>query len=68
MIVTSAIEQLNSVVRCIEMGAEGLPNQSVNRMLLKARIDASLEKHLRDKQSKHLGQLERRWILPVKRS
>ncbi len=60
VIVTSAIEQLDSVVRCIEMGAEDYLTKPVNRILLKARIDASLEKkHLRDKQSKHLRQLER---------
>jgi sigma-B regulation protein RsbU (phosphoserine phosphatase) len=60
VIVTSAIEQLDSVVRCIEMGAEDYLIKPVNRILLKARIDASLEKkHLRDKQAKHLRQLER---------
>jgi sigma-B regulation protein RsbU (phosphoserine phosphatase) len=60
VIVTSAIEQIDSVVRCIEMGAEDYLPKPVDRVLLKARIDASLEKkHLRDQQSKLLNQLER---------
>jgi PleD family two-component response regulator len=60
VIVTSALEQLDSVVRCIEMGAEDYLTKPVNRVLLKARIDASLEKkRLRDQQTAHLQRLER---------
>jgi phosphoserine phosphatase RsbU/P len=60
VIVTSALEQLESVVRCIEMGAEDYLTKPVNRVLLKARIDASLEKkRLRDQQTAHLQRLER---------
>lgn len=60
VIVTSALEQLDSVVRCIEMGAEDYLTKPVNRVLLKARIDASLEKkRLRDLQTAHLQRLER---------
>lgn len=59
VIVTSALEQLDSVVRCIEMGAEDYLTKPVNRVLLKARIDASLEKkRLRDQQTAYLRRLE----------
>lgn len=51
VIVTSAIEGLDSVVRCIELGAEDYLHKPVNLVLLKARINASLErKRLRDQQ------------------
>jgi adenylate cyclase len=51
VIVTSALEELDSVVKCIEMGAEDYLTKPVNPVLLKARINASLEKkHLRDQQ------------------
>jgi phosphoserine phosphatase RsbU/P len=60
VIVTSALDQLDSVVRCIEMGAEDYLTKPVNRVLLKARIDASLEKkRLRDLQTAYLRRLER---------
>jgi serine phosphatase RsbU (regulator of sigma subunit) len=60
VIVTSALDQMDSVVRCIEMGAEDYLTKPVDRVLLKARIDASLEKkHLRDQQTQLLRQLER---------
>jgi len=51
VVVTSAIEGLDNVVRCIELGAEDYLNKPVNPVLLKARIGASLEKkQLRDQQ------------------
>jgi adenylate cyclase len=51
VIVTSALEELDSVVRCIEMGAEDYLSKPVNPVLLRARIGASLEKkRLRDQQ------------------
>ncbi len=51
VIVTSAVEGLDSIVRCIELGAEDYLHKPVNLVLLKARINASLErKHLRDRQ------------------
>jgi adenylate cyclase len=50
-IITSALEELDSVVKCIEMGAEDYLTKPVNPVLLKARIGASLEKkRLRDQQ------------------
>jgi class 3 adenylate cyclase len=51
VIITSAMDELDSVVRCIEMGAEDYLTKPVNPVLLKARIGASLEKkRLRDQQ------------------
>lgn len=51
VIVTSAIEGMESVVRCVELGAEDYLHKPVNLVLLKARINASLErKRLRDQQ------------------
>lgn len=51
VIVTSSLEELDSVVRCIEMGAEDYLTKPVNPVLLKARIGAGLEKkRLRDQQ------------------
>ena len=51
VIVTSALEELQSVVRCIEMGAEDYLTKPVNPVLLRARIGACLEKkRLRDQQ------------------
>jgi class 3 adenylate cyclase len=51
VIVTSSLEGLENVVRCIELGAEDYLSKPVNPVLLKARIGASLEKkRLRDLQ------------------
>ncbi|HZP38120.1 MAG TPA: response regulator, partial [Methylomirabilota bacterium] len=51
VVVTSALDEIDSVVRCLEMGAEDYLTKPVNPVLLKARIDASLEKkRLRDQQ------------------
>src|SRR5580704_11056680 len=51
VIVTSSIEGLDNIIRCIELGAEDYLRKPVNQVLLKARIGASLEKkRLRDQQ------------------
>jgi adenylate cyclase len=51
VIITSSLEELDSVVRCIETGAEDYLIKPVNPVLLRARIGASLEKkRLRDQQ------------------
>ncbi len=51
VIVTSSLEGLDNVVRCIELGAEDYLPKPINPVLLKARIGASLEKkRLRDQQ------------------
>jgi adenylate cyclase len=51
IIMTSSLEALDSVVKCIEMGAEDYLIKPVNPVLLKARIGACLDKkRLRDRQ------------------
>ena len=51
VIVTSSLEGMANVVRCIELGAEDYLAKPVNPVLLRARIGASLEKkRLRDQQ------------------
>src|SRR5438046_3910928 len=61
VIVTSSLEGIANVVRCIELGAEDYLTKPVNPVLLKARIGASLEKkRLRDQQK----ELVRRFATP----
>jgi class 3 adenylate cyclase len=51
VIMTTSMEELDSVVKCIELGAEDYLTKPVNPVLLKARVNASLEKkRLRDQQ------------------
>jgi len=51
VVMVSAVDELESVVKCIEMGAEDYLPKPINPVLLKARIGASLEKkRLRDQQ------------------
>ena len=61
VIVTSSLEGLDNIVRCIELGAEDYLPKPVSPVLLKARIGASLEKkRLRDQQK----ELVRRFATP----
>jgi len=51
VVMMSSIEEVDSVARCIEMGAEDYLFKPVNPVLLRARVGASLEKkRLRDQQ------------------
>ncbi|NJR46111.1 MAG: SpoIIE family protein phosphatase [Hyellaceae cyanobacterium CSU_1_1] len=57
-IMISALEQIDSVVKCIEMGAEDYLTKPFNSTLLKARLGACLEqKRLRDLESIYVKQL-----------
>jgi len=59
VIVISALDELDSVVRCIEAGAEDYLSKPVNPILLQARVMASLEKKwLHDREKKFIADLE----------
>jgi putative two-component system response regulator len=59
VIVTSGIDDMQSIVRCIEMGAEDYLIKPINNILLYARINASLEKkRLRDQEVHYHKQIE----------
>jgi adenylate cyclase len=58
VIMLSALDELNNVVRCIENGAEDYLPKPFNPVLLNARINACLEKkRLRDQEQAYLEQL-----------
>ena len=57
-IAISALDEINSVVKCIEMGAADYLPKPFNAVLLRARIGACLEKkQLRDQEVQYLAQL-----------
>lgn len=59
VLVISAVDEISSVVRCIELGAEDYLPKPFNPVLLKARVGACLEKkHLRDQEQVYLRQIE----------
>jgi sigma-B regulation protein RsbU (phosphoserine phosphatase) len=60
VIMISAVDQIESVIRCIELGAEDYLPKPFNPTLLRARVGASLEKkRLRDEIVAHLDRIER---------
>jgi adenylate cyclase len=59
VVVISALDDLESIVRCIKLGAEDYLYKPFNSVLLKARVDSCLEKKwLRDQEQAYLKQLE----------
>ena len=59
MIMISALDELQSVVRCIEMGADDYLPKPFNPILLRARVGACLEKKwLRDRERRKTQELE----------
>ena len=59
VIMISALDELDSVIRCIEAGAEDYLPKPFNPTLLRARISACLEKKaLRDAEQHHLQTIE----------
>lgn len=49
IIMTSALDEIDSVIKCVALGAEDYLSKPVNPILLRARVNASLEKkRLRD--------------------
>jgi DNA-binding response OmpR family regulator len=60
VIMISALDEIGSVVRCIEMGAEDYLPKPFDPVLLRARIGASLEKkRLRDQEIEYLQSVAR---------
>src|SRR5437588_1028995 len=60
VIMISAVEELESVVRCIELGAQDYLPKPFNPVLLRARLSACLErKWLRDQEVDYLQQVGR---------
>ena len=60
VIMVTAIDNLESTIRCIEMGAEDYLPKPFDPILLRARVGASLEKkRLRDQEQAYLKALER---------
>jgi class 3 adenylate cyclase len=60
VIVISGVDELDSVVRCIEMGAADYLPKTVDPAIIRARIAASLgQKRLRDQERALLGTIER---------
>lgn len=59
VIMISALDEIDSVVRCIEMGAEDYLQKPFNQVILKAKISASLErKRLRDREHAFIKKLQ----------
>jgi len=60
VLMISAVEELESVVRCIELGAQDYLPKPFNPVLLRARLSACLErKRLRDQEIDYLQQVGR---------
>jgi len=58
VIMISALDEVDSTVRCIELGAEDYLTKPCNQVLLRARIGACLEKkRLRDREVQHLAEI-----------
>lgn len=60
VIMISAVDEMDSVVRCIKLGAEDYLPKPFNATLLGARVGASLDKKkLRDQEATYLARIER---------
>jgi len=60
VIMISAVDEIESVIRCIELGAEDYLPKPFNPTLLRARVGASLEKkRLRDELVRHTHRMEK---------
>jgi class 3 adenylate cyclase len=63
VVMTSSLDELDSVVKCVEMGAEDYLSKPINPVLLNARITASLEKkRLRDQQRELISKFATREV------
>ncbi len=63
VIMISALDEIESVVRCIEMGAEDYLMKPFDPVLLRARVNALLErKHLRDRERRKADELQKAFV------
>ncbi|OQY52825.1 MAG: guanylate cyclase [Candidatus Parabeggiatoa sp. nov. 2] len=59
VIMISALDEIDNVVRCLEMGAEDYLQKPFNQVILNAKISASLErKRLRDRERDYVKKLQ----------
>jgi adenylate cyclase len=59
VLMISALDEMDSVIRCIELGAEDYLPKPFNAVLLHARIGACMEKkRLRDQEVRHVRELD----------
>ncbi|MDH5229558.1 MAG: response regulator [Gammaproteobacteria bacterium] len=59
VIIVSALDDMDSVVRCIELGADDYLTKPFNKTLLRARVGASLDrKRLHDREEEHRALVE----------
>jgi len=60
VIMVSALDEMDSVIRCIELGAQDYLPKPANALLLRARINASLaKKQMHDLEMRYVAQVER---------
>jgi class 3 adenylate cyclase len=58
VLMISALDEMDTVIRCIELGAEDYLAKPFDAVLLRARVGACIEKkRLRDQQAEHLREL-----------
>ncbi len=58
VLMISALDEMDTVIRCIELGAEDYLAKPFDTILLRARVGACLEKkRLRDQEARHLREL-----------